>query len=202
MRYTFMMAGLLVGGCAAIAVENELSLDEPDSPRPIAEPVVPRSVEPQPAGSRSEEPPTCVGDVLGDAALRLRNALGDEEAQWMGGIQVASIGDLDGDEEPDIVVVATEQCGVSGNCPQSIYLSQNGCWTHGGTSWWAHMNVRPSERLGVRDLALYVKGGCAGLEGTISRFEWSGRHYELVEQIECGCVDEAPDPARDPSCPE
>jgi hypothetical protein len=187
---------LVLGGCFAIPAEMDVYLEEPEA-RTVPTPVIPPAPKVKP---RWPEPAAgCVKNVLHDAAARL--GVGDENLEELFPLGEETVQDLDADGVRDIVVYAESQCGGTGNCPRSLYLSRDGCWTHAVTQWWAHLDVPGPAHLGVRDIEVYVKGGCAGLQGTIVRLEWSGRAYEEVERIECHCEDEEPIAPVPPGCP-
>jgi hypothetical protein len=196
MRCGGMAIALVLGGCFATPPEIDVSLEEPEA-RAAGEPVIPQALETKERGPESA--PGCIENLLHDAAARL--GMGHEHLEELFPLAKETVQDLDGDGVRDIVVVAESQCGVTGNCPRSLYLSGDGCWTHAVTRWWAYLEVPGPVHLGVRDIEVYVKGGCAGLEGTIVRLDWSGEIYEEVERIECRCEDQAPVAPVHPACP-
>jgi hypothetical protein len=146
----------------------------------------------------------CVDEMLEDAAMRLPEAMGPEEPPPLASTDLTRmpLSDLDGDGVDDAMVVADPWCGVTGNCPRAIYLSRNGCTAFAGTLWWAYEQVLPRRRWGVHDLETFVKGGCAGTEGSVMRIAWNGRRYAVQTIVECPCLEEDDDGARrHPACP-
>jgi hypothetical protein len=152
------------------------------------------------AATTAPELHECNVDLLDDAVQRwtmemktdvMRNAL-----------TIHPLPDADGDGKPEHMVFAESQCGTSGNCPRVLYLSKNGC-SFAGAFWaeWESERVLPEVHHGVHDLSIYLKDGCAGLEGTVVRMAWNGTRYEQTKRIKCTCPDRRPNFARDPACP-
>lgn len=197
-------ACLLLGGCAAVLTADELEVGELDPPAPAEPPIIPHAAEPEPRVPQPEPDVTaaahaCIDDMLEDARAR-----GSTDGVWTtppltaADLAVRRIPDVDGDGEEEWLVTHEVDCGVTGNCPYLMYRS-SGCVFYAGAFWSAYESVLARTRGGVHDLETWTKGGCAGLEGAITRLRWTGLDYRPYETVECDCNET--DPARPPDCP-
>jgi hypothetical protein len=197
-------ACLSIGGCAAVLTVDELEVGELDPPAPAEPPIIPHASAPEPRAPQPDDEATaeahaCIDDMLEDARAR-----GSADGVWTttpstaADLSVRRLPDVDGDGEDEWLVTHEADCGVSGNCPYLLYRSL-GCVFFAGEFWAAYESVLPRTHRRVHDLEAWTKGGCAGLEGTISRLRWTGTGYQPYETIDCSC-DEM-DPARHPDCP-
>ena len=195
-------------GCAAVVTADELQVDEPeaDDPVPAGLAVTPDAIEPA-APPPADPTPTsveasaraCIDDVRSDALGRW-----PAEHEWMpdftsGDLSIRPLPDIDGDGHEESLVTIERLCGVTGNCPLLFYRTADDCIDYVGALWSAYEAVLPRTREGMHDFETWVKGGCAGLEGTLTRWRWKGGAYEPYATIDCDCNDE--DPKRHPDCP-
>ena len=134
--------------------------------------------------------------MLADAAERQR-----EHELEPAPADVLELDDVDADGIAERVVVSEAHCGVSGNCPRIVYLSQKGCTHFAGIVWAAELELLPSSRHGVRDLRTYLKDGCAGMAGQLDTLVFDGASYARAGRITCSCPEDAPSSPRDPACP-
>jgi hypothetical protein len=215
MRAHLMLgACVLVGGCAAVVTAEDLDVGDQSLPAPEDPPIMPHAIAGEaevPHGPRaSSSPPAdievvtaeahaCIGDMLEDARAR-----GESGGIWTAPVVIADdlsvrrLADVDGDGEGEWLVTHDPDCGVTGNCPHLLYRS-SGCVIFAGAFWSAYESVLERTHRRLHDLETWTKGGCAGLEGSIRRLQWTSTGYRTYETIECSC-DET-DPARHPDCP-
>jgi hypothetical protein len=163
------------------------------------------SVEAQPAVEPAVVIPTRT-DACADPALEVA-------ARWVEATRLDQPGelsryplpDVDGDGLEEAMYLDEHQCGVTGNCPRVLMLSDGGeCLRYAGGFWATAESeeVLPTRHHGVADLRVYVKGGCAGLEGSVERLEFDGTAYRVAESVQCACFETAnAPPDRDPLCP-
>lgn len=108
--------------------------------------------------------------------------------------------DLDGDGAQDLDIQPT--CGPWNKVwPHFLYLSR-GC-RFAGLLFDAELERQRTATSGVRDLEATSSLGCAGLELTWNRYEWSGDTYARVATADC-CFCEPPEEcalATDPAPP-
>lgn len=195
----WVCACLLFGGCAAVLTADELEVRDVEPPAPAAPPIIPHAAPAAPEAEVTAAAHACIDDMLEDARAR-----GTTDGVWTtppfaaAALSSRRLPDVDGDGEEEWLVTHEPDCGVTGNCPYLLYRSV-GCVVFAGAFWSAYESVLPRVRGGVHDLEVWTKGGCAGLEGSITRLRWTGTGYQPFETIECGC-DET-DPARPSDCP-
>lgn len=155
-----------------------------------------------PATSPSVTPaPICGIELRSDAASRWPAELRSQGAVTPSDLRIETIADLDGDSVGESTLIDDRECGVTGNCPRLLYLSNAGCPRFAGFFWAAMISATPTTHAGVRDLELWLKGGCAGMEGSISQLVWNGSAYEEHDRIDCPCPEDERSPPVDPACP-
>lgn len=204
---------MAAAGCAALAEEGWSVITETEPVEMVSSPSVPEVVETSEESERPETADGCVGDLVGDAVAQWPAAHRDPVTAEQ--LAIWPLPDVDGDGRDESMVIAEVHCGVTGNCPRLLYLSNDGCMRYGGGLWatWESERVLPKTRHGVHDLEVYLKDGCAGMAGTVSRLGWTGEHYRVRSTIDCECPagwsdegseDEPTEPverARNPACP-
>jgi hypothetical protein len=188
------IAGVFVAaGCASHVVGEELEPTR-SGPAPEAFVVIPdqparsAGVQPEPEAKVARD---CIDDVLADA-----DAAWAADAQTPADVKAVAqeelseeLGDLDGDDRPEVVVVNEPLCGVTGNCPMRVYLSAQGCPSLALDTFAAYVWPAESRRHGVRALESWAKDGCAGMAGGWAAHRFDGTRYVVVETVECGCPD-------------
>lgn len=175
--------------------------EAPPAPRAAATPADSEAGAPERIPRRTAKKEDCIHDVVGDAAARWKKAFGSDVTRAE--LETKKLGDVDGDQRPEHMVLAESQCGASGNCPHLLYVSHDGCASYAGSLWaeWESETVLPNVRHGLHDIETYLKGGCAGREGTVTVWGWDGKTYRQVRRIDCACPDEHPERHRNPRCP-
>lgn len=187
---------LLASACATPATPEtpQKSEIEPEAPASAPAPVANDEVDASTAATPKADTSGCGFDLFDDAAKKSgvdRSAL-----------SLTPLADVDGDGKPEHMLIDESQCGTSGNCGRLLYLSGNGC-SFGG-SFAAEVEseqVLPKARKGVHDLRVYLKDGCAGLEGAVIELAWDGTKYVEAKRIQCACPDTHPKQKRNPACP-
>src|SRR5690606_28261663 len=142
-------AGLLLGaGCAALAEEDWSWPAEAELVEWVASPSIPEAAAGAEGGAPSEarRADGCIDDLVADAVVRWPAAHRDEVtaeelSSW-------PLPDVDGDGREESMAIAEVHCGVTGNCPRLLYLSDRGCPRYGGGFWalWESELVLPKVR--------------------------------------------------------
>ena len=204
---------LALGGCAAYVGADEIEASAPDvAASPIA--VVPTASEakvPEPAPAPPTTPldsAACIADVVADAqtAWAAEAEHPDDAGAAIEPELSEGLGDLDGDGEPEVVVVNEPLCGVTGNCPMRMYLSANGCPTLALETFAAYVWPGEGRSHGARTIESWGKDGCAGLAGGWASHRFDGKRYVVTETVSCGCPDGEgfgwpKETSRAPQCP-
>jgi hypothetical protein len=151
---------------------------EPASTSPLGSTVAPK-------GKAIALPGPCV-DPIRDARARFG---ADADAA---GVKSASI-DLDVDGTPDTMISHESFCGTGG-CAWHLYVVRGACGHHVGELFAVLPIAEPSSRhLGLVDLDVTVRNGCAGLARTEERARFDGEEYVADRTRTCRCPDDDDD---------
>lgn len=135
--------------------------------------------------------PHCITDLHADA---LTHAQAEVAA---GDITEDSLEDADGDSQLERIVAY--DCGATGACSRAIYFSSHGCAHYAGTVRATTLALRPGYHHGVRDLLSFESQGCAGLAGTLTKWDYDGQTFVDTSTVTCACPDTSTQ--RPPECP-
>ncbi len=158
---------------------------------------------PSPRGNEA-----CVVGIQTDARPRLAAML-SEVVSPDPALSMSPLPDADGDGASEEMWVPEHLCGVTGNCPRLVYLSNHGCRTHAASLFAAYLSVEPGDGIEHGALETWTKNGCAGMAGEWARYAWDGEsgEYRVERTVECPCPFEDDDGAelvglvRAPQCP-
>lgn len=136
-------------------------------------------------------PGPCV-DPIRDARARLGV---DADAE---GVKREAI-DLDFDGVPDAMITHESFCGTGG-CAWHLYVVRGACGHHVGEVFAVLPIAEPTRHLGLVDLKVTVRNGCAGMARTEERARFDGKEYVADRLRTCRCPDDDPDvhPGGDP----
>src|SRR4051812_16069782 len=113
-------------------------------------------------------PGACV-DPVADARARMG---GDADAD---GVKRAVI-DLDVDGAPDVMVSHESFCGTGG-CSWQLYVLRGACGHYVGELFAVLPIADSTKHLGLADLEVTVRNGCAGLARTELHTHFDGKEY-------------------------
>lgn len=146
----------------------------------------------------------CVKDIKTHAATALKKVASDLSVEEFAsaltvGTEWPKFGDLDGDGTPE----TTAYLGTgTPNVDMAVYLSNKGCPKLALQLNGAGVGAATSKTDGVTDISSWAKGGCAGLEGTLTLYTFDkarGVYGSSAKTVECSCNYK---PDRHPACPE
>jgi len=105
---------------------------------------------------------------------------------------------------PERLLAVPSLCGGTGNCEYVLFLSNGGCTRSAGPLPGVVVTVEASRHHGLLDVSAWWKGGCGGMEGSSTSYQFDGRIYVGVSSLQCDCP--ADEPAsrctrRPPGCP-
>jgi hypothetical protein len=145
-------------------------------------------------GDRALLPGACVEPTT-DARRRLGEDARDGE------LRVEQVLDLDADGVPDPFVAHPSFCG-SGGCVWQLYVSRGGCAHWVGELFGIWPLPGQGRTLGLTDLEVAARNGCAGAARTESRASFDGARYAVTATRECHCPSVVADPATEDDTPD
>lgn len=169
-RHTSALALICIAGCGGSHVaSNETTTPAPSGGACIVDPAA-DAIE-QVHALRQQDP-----DLYGFEPT-------EEGAEW-------ERTDIDGDGTVDRMFF--EELGTASGL-NIFYVSNRGCWTRAGTivSTSGHVWFHEATHHGFRDASAYATDGCAGREGQLDFYEWTGSEWTTARTVQCLCDEEA-----------
>ncbi|MGH1346306.1 MAG: hypothetical protein ACRBN8_32365 [Nannocystales bacterium] len=155
-----------------------------------------------------EDRGACIANVQLDAERQLATMFSEPpDPDFVASMR--PVPDLDRDGAAEEMWQAESLCGVTGNCPRVLYLSNHGCQVRVASLWAAEVSVDPDDGLESSSVQTWTKDGCVGLAGQWRRYAWDeGRGaYQPLPPVECQCpidddgVERTGLAPRPPQCP-